>query len=60
MKSEVMKLNYYGGFGCDEMVCFFLFYGNVQTGRKEERPEQDGRWVPTIFTLAKLVLLSVM
>lgn len=22
MRSEVIKLNYYGGFGCNEMVCF--------------------------------------
>lgn len=24
MKSEVIKLNYYGGLGCNEMVFFFM------------------------------------
>lgn len=56
----MIKRNYYGGLGCKLNGVFF--HGNVQTGGNEERhgPEQDKKWVFAIFTLAKLVLLSVM
>lgn len=39
-----------------------VFHGNVQTGWKEGRrgPGHDGKCASSVFTLAKLVLLSVM
>lgn len=34
MKSEVIKLNYYGGLGCNEMV-FFFFMEMSRPGEKK-------------------------